>query len=167
MHNFFYKNFWLFYLLFFLLLGLLIYSLLWDPSRKLRMAHVALANCEELASRQALRPKALAVPEMKIDSSVFCDAAMTSGGQGRTLTKHLLGGQSGRVLVQYDMQHIPDEIKVIYDGQVVVASNSFVSGVGLLEWQYQAGANRPDFCMVEVSAPSNNTVWEYLLNCPK
>lgn len=155
MEKFFYKNWWLFYLLFFLLLGLLLHALLWKSNTNAEIASLKrqLSECQN--SSDANNPNV-----------INCDAVVTSGGKGVTRTKHVLGSQSGWVKVQYDMQNIPDQIRVLYDNENVAGTDGQVKGEGILEWEYEAKAGKPDFCIVEMSAPGEHTVWDYLLNCP-
>lgn len=155
MNNFFYKNWWLFYLLFFLLLGFLVYALLWNSKHSAEIASLRqqLAQCQNIV-------------DANNQDVINCDAVVTSGGQGNTRTKHILGNRSGVIRLQYDMQNIPDQIKVIYDGVEVAASDGLVSGAGILNWNYTAKLGKPDFCIIELSAPGADTIWEYLLNCP-
>lgn len=155
MDRFFYKNWWLFYLLFFLLLGLLVYAILWNANTNAEIASLKQQLNECQNSSDANNQKV-----------INCDAVVNSGGKGVTRTKHVLGNQSGLVKVQYDMQNIPDQIRVLYDGDHVAGTDGLVHGEGILEWNYEAKAGKPDFCIVEMSAPGDQTVWEYLLNCP-
>jgi hypothetical protein len=159
MNTFFYKNWWLYYLLIFLLLGVLVYALLWQPidQSQIRMLTKQLEDCRQAAVVEITPPMA----------TVDCDARVNSGGQGLTLTKHILGNRSGTVILQYDMKTVPDELKLIYDDKIVAVTDGLVSGNGELVWQYASHSGQPDYCYVEVSAPLDNTVWEYLLNCPK
>jgi hypothetical protein len=97
---------------------------------------------------------------------VNCNAKVESGGQGVTKTKHILGNQSGRIILQYDTKDIPDEIKVYYNGKRIMHTGGLVSGPGQLEWNYHAESGKPNYCYVEVSAPIDDTAWEYIVNCP-
>ncbi|MEJ5055772.1 hypothetical protein [Sphingobacterium sp. MYb382] len=158
-NTFFYRNWALFYLLLFLLIGLLMYALWWNPNRKVSLLMQQLENCKNVVP--AATPPA-AAPE-----TVHCDARVESGGQGTTTTQHDLGNKTGKVTLQFDTVKIPDEIKVYYDGRIVAQTNGLVTGTGILEWNYTAQAGKPEFCVVEVSAPTESTVWEYIVNCPE
>lgn len=160
MNKFFYRNWWLFYLLAFLLLGILIYALLWNPIRNnhnqvIRQLQTELENCKN--SQQE-------APEKGV---VGCDTEVKSGGQGHTKTQHTLGDNSGTVYLDYETQNVPDEINIYYDDKIVASTNGLVSGSGSLKWFYKAEKGKPNYCIVEVKAPQDKTVWEYILNCPK
>lgn len=169
--RFFYRNWWLFYLLFFLLLGLLLYALFWKP-----ICNDNSAEINKLKSQNAQLSKDLndcrnqkqpPVDSTAVSQVVNCDAQVNSGGEGNTETKHTLGSQSGKVIVDYDAKSIPDKIDVIYDGKVVATTGDLASGIGQLEWDYVAASGKPDFCIVIVSAPQTNTAWAYRVNCPQ
>jgi hypothetical protein len=171
MSVFFFKNWWLYYLLFFLLSGLFVYALLWDPKSAGKNAAIQSLNqqldsCRKHASRidSALLD---CTERMKVDNLVFCDAAVKSGAQGITTTQHELGARSGWVIIKYDMLTVPDNIKVYYDDIIVAQSNGFVSGTGNIQFKYHAVPGKPSFCIVSISAPDEDTQWEYRLNCPQ
>lgn len=152
--KFWYRNWWLYYLLFFLLLGLLIYALLWKP------------RCEGTYTP----PTASQISEPQEPSPVEvveCNAAVESGGQGRTVTRHALGSKAGRVVVEYEMYQRPDKLTIIYNGKVVATTGDVVSGNGFIEWDYPAQVGAPQECEVEVYAPEEDTKWDYQLNCPQ
>ncbi|GGH20423.1 hypothetical protein FAZ19_09875 [Sphingobacterium alkalisoli] len=161
MNTFFYKTWWLYYLLFFLLLGVLIYALLWQPVKRshVQVLTKQLEDCRQAATIAATKPT------LPI-TTVNCNAKVNSGGQGFTRTKHVLGNNSGTVILQYDTQLVPDELKLIYEDKVVAVTDGMVSGQGELKWHYDVDSGKPNYCYVEVSAPNDNTVWEYIVNCP-
>ncbi|WP_288810034.1 hypothetical protein [Sphingobacterium sp.] len=184
------NNWWLFYPLLFLLIGLLVYALFWNPKNAIEVLRQELNDCRNTHAASSKRPvdggsnalpdnidslqlgeieKNQAQPkeEKKAENTIVnCDAKVESGSQGVTKTKHILGGQSGRVILQYDTKTIPDEIKVYYDGKLIVETGGLVAGAGQLEWAYEAISGQPNYCYVEVSAPTPRTVWEYIVNCP-
>ncbi len=173
---------WLFYPFLFLLIGLLVYALLWSPKSSLNILRQELRECREAHAivpyeqgdhNKKMVPQESAENQEKLDldkyqkaATVNCDAQVQSGGHGITKTKHIMGDQSGRIILQYDTKEIPDEIKVYYDGKLITDTNGLVSGPGQLEWKYEAAENKPNYCYVEVSAPTQETVWEYIVNCP-
>lgn len=179
--HFFYRSYWLFYLLFFLLLGWLIYALLWKPYdctseiNDLKNRNNSLiTQVKELGDKNKNLSREL--DECKNDAknnietpqqTVDCNATVNSGGQGFTSTNHRLGKNAGNVVIQFDADNIPDEFTVIYDGKVVANSGGLVSHEGTMSWQYKAENGKPDFSTVEVSAPQNGTSWNYLVNCPQ
>lgn len=179
--HFFYRNYWLFYLLFFLLLGWLIYALLWQPyDCRTEITDLKNRNKTLISQVKELEDKNKNLTQEldqcrndSVDSTqvaqqtVDCNATVNSGGQGFTSTNHRLGANAGNVVVEFDADNIPDEFSVIYDGQVVASSGGLVSHGGTMSWQYKAENGKPDFCTVEVSAPTNGTNWNYLVNCPQ
>lgn len=184
------NNWWLFYPLLFLLIGLLVYALLWSPEHTIEVLKQELNDCRDNRAVSSKRPvdggynssfdnidslqigeldknRALPGEDKKAENTIVnCDAKVESGGQGVTKTKHILGDQSGRVILQYDTKTIPDEIKVYYDGKPIAHTDGLVSGAGQLEWIYEVAPGKPKYCYVEVSAPTPRTVWEYIVNCP-
>lgn len=165
MRDFFYKYWWLYYLTFFFLLGLLIYALLWNPDLSYANIRINELNrqLEDCNNSKVVNTPITNDSIQKVD----CDAEVQSGGQGTTETEHNLGDKSGNVIIEYDMKTIPDEIKVIYDNKVVAGSKGLVSSSGTIEWKYKASNGKPTVCMVVISAPTQNTEWNYVLNCPQ
>ncbi|MEJ5964223.1 hypothetical protein [Pedobacter immunditicola] len=151
---FFHRNWWLFYALLFLLIGLLVYAVLWNPNHRMQILKQQLIDCST------------ANVNTTHGNMVNCDAKVQSGGQGNTRTQHTLGAKSGKVALEYDTKSIPDEINVFYDGQLVLSTNGLVSSFGQLAWEYKAEPGKPDYFVVEVSAPTEDTAWEYIVNCP-
>jgi len=152
--SFFHRNWWLFYTALFLLIGLLVYAILWNPNNKITVLEQQLKDCNTAGLIGTS------------ENIVNCDARVQSGGQGNTQTQHLLGKKPGKIVLQYDMKTIPDEIEVFYDGQLVLSTNGLVSGTGQLEWGYKGESGKPDYCIVKISAPTPDTAWEYIVNCP-
>ena len=157
-NRFWYRNWWLFYLLMFLLLGLLIYALLSHP----RCQNAVAPNASVMPADQTQQ-----MPTPDTPTVVDCNAEVNSGGQGKTVTKHSLGSHSGRVILQYDMYTVPDMLTVYYDNRVIATTQDLVSGEGQLQWNYTAQNGKPQECIVEVQAPEEDTKWIYQLNCPQ
>ena len=171
MRNFFYKYWGLYYILFFLLLGLLIYALLWSPdlsryNKTINDLNNRLNDCNNKQIIDSVRA-AIDTTTTKVDKTINCDATVQSGGQGETTTQHELGRISGNVIIEYDMKSLPDEINVYYDNIIVATSNGLVSDTNSLQFKYTAVSGKPNYCIVKISAPYDNTEWEYLLNCPQ
>jgi hypothetical protein len=167
MKSFFYKYWGIYYVLFFLLLGLLIYALLWTPdlSRYTKTINDLNTQLEDCNNRQ---PTIIVDTATTIvDNTINCDATVQSGGTGQTSTQHELGTRSGTVVIRYDMKTLPDEINVYYNNTLVASSNGLVSQTNALQFNYTAIAGRPTYCIVKISAPYDNTEWNYLLNCPQ
>lgn len=149
MSRFFYRYWWLFYVLLFILIGWLIFSLLWQP------------YCGE--------PPEYGDDKIEegSDKRVDCDSQVKSGGQGTIKITHELGERPGRALIQYDMHNVPDKMEVFYDGKLLVSTRGLTSYQGQLSFYYRAKPNNPKHCTVVISAPEEGTVWEYILHCPR
>ncbi len=161
MKDFFYKYWYLFYLLFFLLLGILIYALLWEPNftnytNKINDLNQRIIECEN---------KVIIDTTTNHKTIIDCDATVKSGGQGMTENTHDLGNKPGNVLVEYDMNRIPDELIVYLDNIEIVSTKGLVSGQGYLEFSFDPTKSKS--CTITVKAPQQNTKWKYLVNCPK
>lgn len=173
MRNFFYKYWVLYYILFFLLLGLLIYALLWTPdlSRYTNTINDLNNQLEDCNRNQPMPIDSVATvidtTATKVDNTINCDATVKSGGTGETISQHELGKRSGTVVIEYDMKSLPDEINVYYDNVLVASSRGLVSDTDALQFKYTAIAGKPTYCIVKISAPYENTEWNYLLNCPQ
>ncbi|OXA72240.1 hypothetical protein B0A58_12915 [Flavobacterium branchiophilum NBRC 15030 = ATCC 35035] len=168
MKDFFYKYWWLYYLLFFFLLGILIYALMWQP--------ICVSNKDQILDLQKQLEDCRGT--IRKDSVVYiqdttqqkkqiidCDATVKSGGQGETETIHSLGNKSGKVIIDFDMNSIPDEMIVYFNNQEVASTKGTVKGKGSLEFDFDAA--KSSSCIVIVKAPQNNTEWKYIVNCPK
>jgi hypothetical protein len=161
MKNFFYKYWYLFYFLFFLLLGVLIYGILWQPhftsyNNKINDLNQRLVECEN-----RVLPDATPVTNEVI---IDCDETVKSGGQGMTKNTHDLGNIRGNVIVNYNMNSIPDELTVYLDNAEVTSTNGLVSGPGTVEFYFDPSKSKS--CTIVVKAPDERTVWSYLVNCP-
>ena len=161
MKDFFYKYWYLFYLLFFFLLGVLIYALLWQPNfsgytAQMNDLNRRLIECESRAMVDTTTTHKLIIE---------CDETVKSGGQGMTENSHDLGNKSGKVVVEFDMNQIPDELFVYLDDIKVTSTAGLVSGRGFVEFYFDPSKNKS--CTVIVKAPQENTEWKYLVHCPK
>ena len=100
-----------------------------------------------------------------------CNLETKSGGRGITETRHFLGPQPGRVVLDMDTLTFPDRIRVYHKGRLLSETPGFVSGRGMLtfDWTPPPG-NRPEDQVVTVEVtgdPSGrNTQWRYTLGCP-
>lgn len=161
MKDFFYKYWYLFYILFFLLLGVLIYALLWQPNfssytTQINDLNQRLIECEN-------RP---VIDTTTTNRTIIeCDQTVKSGGQGMTENSHDLGNKPGKVVLEFDMNQIPDELFVYLDGIKVTSTNGLVSGRGSVTFNFDPHKNKS--CIVRIQAPEENTEWKYLVNCPK
>ena len=95
-----------------------------------------------------------------------CDAATDSGGEGVTRNKHYLGDKPGFVAINYNLFVKPDDIKVIYRGQVIASTSGPRSGRGGFgfDWNPVAGDYSVD---VVVTGEMWGTRWTYAMSCPK
>ena len=96
-----------------------------------------------------------------------CNQLVKSGRQGTDITEISLGTQAGNVVINYNMDDIPDQIDVYYGGKLVQSTNQLVSHQGSLIWAYSADPNIGYSCTVIIRAPANGTVWSYSVSCPQ
>jgi hypothetical protein len=169
--QFFYRNWWLFYLLIFVLIGL-IFFIGCNPKHNsdLTSVHAKLSTLEDQIECGLKQKEQEAEQEYQQSpvNTIPCDSGPTySGGQGYTENHHELGSSGGIVTVNYDMQNVPDQIDVLYNGTLVASSKSLISGEGSLSWRYNPIKGGPTYCIVRISAPEDGTVWTYNLGCPQ
>jgi hypothetical protein len=95
-----------------------------------------------------------------------CDWSGNSGGEGVTRHKHYLGDKPGFVGINYDLYVKPDDIKVIYRGQVLAGTGGPRSGRGGFgfDWNPVAGDYSVD---VIVTGEMWGTQWKYAMSCPR
>ena len=169
--KFFYDYWWLFYLLIFILIGFLFFvGCHPKEDTNLSAIHKKLSGLEdqiECGLRNKEKEEVIQEEETP-ENAIPCDSGPSySGGQGYTENQHILGNSPGSVTVYYDMKNLPDQIEVIYNGNVVATSRSLVSGQGNLTWNYNHTKGGPTYCSVRISAPEDGTVWSYNLGCPE
>jgi hypothetical protein len=95
-----------------------------------------------------------------------CDWSGESGGEGVTRHKHYLGETPGFVGINYDLYVRPDDIKVIYRGQILAGTGGPRSGRGGFgfDWNPVAGDYSVD---VVVTGEMWGTRWTYRMSCPR
>ena len=95
-----------------------------------------------------------------------CDWSGDSGGEGVTRNKHYLGDRPGFVAINYELYVRPDDIKVIYRGQVIAGTHGPRSGRGGFgfDWHPVAGDYSVD---VIVTGEMWGTRWKYAMACPR
>jgi hypothetical protein len=95
-----------------------------------------------------------------------CNWAGDSGGEGVTRNKHYLGDKPGFVAINYNLYVRPDDIKVIYRGQVLAGTGGPRSGRGGFgfDWKPVAGDYSVD---VVVTGEMLGTRWNYAMACPR
>ena len=95
-----------------------------------------------------------------------CNWAGDSGGEGVTRNRHYLGDKPGFVGINYNLYVKPDDIKVIYRGQVLAGTGGPRSGRGGFgfDWRPVAGDYSVD---VIVTGEMWGTRWTYAMTCPR
>jgi hypothetical protein len=95
-----------------------------------------------------------------------CNWSGDSGGEGVTRNKHYLGDRPGFVAINYNLYVKPDDIKVIYRGQVLNGTGGPRSGRGGFgfDWKPVAGDYSVD---VIVTGEMWGTRWTYAMVCPR
>jgi hypothetical protein len=95
-----------------------------------------------------------------------CDWSGDSGGEGITRNRHYLGAKPGFVAINYNLYVRPDDIKVIYRGQVLNGTGGPRSGRGGFgfDWKPVAGDYSVD---VVVTGQMLGTRWNYAMTCPR
>jgi hypothetical protein len=95
-----------------------------------------------------------------------CDWSGDSGGEGVTRNKHYLGEPPGFVAINYNLYVRPDDIKVMYRGQMLAGTHGPRSGRGGFgfNWNPVAGDYSVD---VIVTGEMWGTRWTYAMSCPR
>lgn len=95
-----------------------------------------------------------------------CDWSGDSGGEGVTRNRHYLGDKPGFVAINYNLYVKPDDIKVVYRGQVIAGTGGPRSGRGGFgfDWNPVAGDYSVD---VIVTGEMWGTRWTYAMSCPR
>jgi len=95
-----------------------------------------------------------------------CNWSGDSGGEGVTRNKHYLGDKPGFVAINYNLYVKPDDIKVVYRGQVLAGTGGPRSGRGGFgfDWNPVAGDYSVD---VIVTGELWGTRWTYTMSCPR
>ena len=95
-----------------------------------------------------------------------CDWSGDSGGEGVTRNKHYLGEKPGFVAINYNLYVKPDDIKVMYRGQMLAGTHGPRSGRGGFgfDWHPVAGDYSVD---VIVTGEMWGTRWRYNMSCPR
>jgi hypothetical protein len=95
-----------------------------------------------------------------------CDWSGDSGGEGVTRNRHYLGDKPGLVAINYNLYVKPDDIKVMYRGQMLAGTHGPRSGRGGFgfDWHPVAGDYSVD---VIVTGEMWGTRWTYAMSCPR
>lgn len=95
-----------------------------------------------------------------------CNWSGSSGGEGVTHNHHYLGERPGFVAISYNLYVRPDDIKVVYRGQILAGTGGPRSGRGGFgfDWNPVAGDYSVD---VVVTGEMWGTRWTYAMSCPR
>ncbi len=95
-----------------------------------------------------------------------CNWSGDSGGEGVTRNRHYLGDRPGFVAINYNLYVKPDDIKVVYRGQIIAGTGGPRSGRGGFgfNWNPVAGDYSVD---VIVTGEMWGTRWTYAMVCPR
>ena len=86
------------------------------------------------------------------------------GGAGVHENTHTMG-KSGKVVIEYQMWYQPDKMDILYRGQIIASTNTFVSGTGRLVFNLSAVGSDTDIT-VRVTSLDGTTSWTYIMTCP-
>jgi hypothetical protein len=117
-------------------------------------------------SPQQQEPAASAVPASAVPSGMLpCDGSADSGSEGSTHHRHYQGDKPGFVKITYNNYLKPDDIQVVYRGQVIAGTGGPRSGHGKIrfDWSPVAGDYSVD---VVVTGTLWGTRWHYSMACP-
>jgi hypothetical protein len=94
-----------------------------------------------------------------------CNWLSDTSGEGETHHLHYLGDTPGLVKITYNNYVKPDEIRVVYRGQVIAGTGAPRSGRGAFsfDWKPVAGDYAVD---VVVTGDMWGTRWKYSMACP-
>ena len=94
-----------------------------------------------------------------------CNEATESGGTGIETHNYEMGVNGGSFSLEYDMENIPDQLEVFYQGQRIYTTGGLVSGSKTVQVSFGPGASTQITVTVTGSADTG-TVWSYTVNCP-
>ncbi len=118
--------------------------------------------------QQAAAPKAPPAPPTNRPppGQLPCNWSGDSGGEGVTRNRHFLGDRPGFVAINYNLYVKPDDIKVVYRGQVIAGTGGPRSGRGGFgfDWKPVSGDYSVD---VIVTGEMWGTRWTYSMVCPR
>jgi hypothetical protein len=108
---------------------------------------------------------------------VDCNTQSKSGGAGVTEIVHELGNKEGTVVILYNMEYLPDKLEVFHNNKRVastfeidgnqdgyVGEDNAAGCCGVLTFYYTPDKDTKSIIRV---TGTGNTVWEYLIHCPK
>ena len=118
--------------------------------------------------QQAAAPQAPPAPPVNRPppGQLPCNWAGDSGGEGVTRNRHYLGDKPGFATINYNLYVKPDDIKVMYRGQLLNGTHGPRSGRGGFgfDWKPVAGDYSVD---VIVTGEMWGTRWQYAMTCPR
>lgn len=74
-----------------------------------------------------------------------------------------MGTNSGTFTLTYNMQTVPDELTVYYEGEFVWGTDGLVSGSDTVQLTFNGASNIVQFTL---SAPNSGTAWSFFASCP-
>lgn len=92
-----------------------------------------------------------------------CGQTSESGGYGVTERVTEMGRSSGTFTLDYDTYSVPDQIEVLYQGEVIWSSGGPVAGPGSVPIFYRGSATQ---ITVRVTGETQGTAWRYTAGCP-
>ena len=94
---------------------------------------------------------------------VLCDDFAQSGGRQETTYVVALDRTSGELTLTYEMFRIPDQLELIYEGNVIFSTGGLVSGRRTITRTIDGDS---DTLAVKITAPRSGTGWNFQLTCP-
>ncbi len=157
-----FRFWWLILLLF--IFGLFSFTKFCRYQEDLRCEHIAEAS---LSIDEAIAGLSNCCSCAPPENTLPCDVrSIENGTTGVRENTYWLGDVPGRVVINYNMQNIPDQMDVFYDNVLVASTRGLVSGTGSLQFDYLAQPGKVKYCVVRMTAPQDQTYWEYLVSCP-
>lgn len=95
--------------------------------------------------------------------TAMCPSTQESGGQGTTTLRIDMLKSSGTFLVTYNMFPIPDQLDVVYEGEVLFSTGGLVSGSSSVQVPFDGASTVVE---VTITAPLDGTAWNVFVGCP-
>ena len=91
------------------------------------------------------------------------DGFTQSGGQQTTTYVVALDRSSGDITLVYEMYSVPDQLELIYEGDVIFTTGGLVSGSRTVT---ETIDGEEKSVLVRITAPEESTVWDFSISCP-
>jgi hypothetical protein len=104
----------------------------------------------------------------RVNNTVKCNNTTLSGGKGVVFSKHSLGAEAGKVIIDYDMASVAHQMDVYLNGVLVASTQNPVSTYGKLSFDYDPATGARE-CFIRISRPyatSSGNSWNYTVACP-